>query len=138
MIVPDHHALVAGSHWGGPLRFSDVTDGLSNSWMFFEDAGRPNLYVQNRRQGNPDDAPKNGITGAAWASHEAEFWVHKMCNGSQMMNCSNNNEIYSFHVGGANFVYGDGSVSFSSETIQPEIFVALFTCSASDVVGSMR
>ena len=51
-----------------------------------------------------------------------------------MMNCTNNNEIYSFHVGGANFVYGDGSVKFCSETLHPDVFVALFTANAGDMV----
>jgi prepilin-type N-terminal cleavage/methylation domain-containing protein len=132
MIVPDHHALSASSHWGGPLRFSDVTDGLSNSWMFFEDAGRPWKYIANSRRGNPNETPKEPISGAAWADHEAEFWVHNICAGSQMINCTNNNEIYSFHAGGANFLCGDCSVSFSSETIHPDTFVSLFTCSAGD------
>ena len=135
MIVPDRHSLVANSNWGGPLRLSDVADGLSNSWMFFEAAGRPLYYVENRRLGNPDDVPANGVSGAEWANHQADLWLHNICNGSQLINCTNNNEIYSFHVGGANFLYGDCSVSFSSETINPEVFVSLFTCSAGDIVG---
>ena len=134
MIVPDKHALSENSNWGGPLRLIDVTDGLSNSWMFFEDAGRPFYYVAGRRAGNPNDVPKAGVSGAAWADHQADFWVHNTCSGSQMMNCTNNNEIYSFHVGGANFLYGDGSVGFSSETIHPDVFVSHFTCSAGDIV----
>ena len=138
MIVPDKRALSENSNWGGPLSLDAVKDGLSNSWMFFEDSGRPFYYVENRRSGNPNDAPKNGVSGAAWADHEADFWVHNVCNDSQMMNCSNNNEIYSFHAGGANFLYGDGSVSFSSETIHPEVFVSLFTCNAGDIVSGGR
>ena len=138
MIVPDKHALSESGNWGGPLRLDAVTDGLSNSWMFFEDAGRPFYYIAGGRSGNPADAPKAGVSGAAWADHQADFWVQHLCSASQMMNCSNNNEIYSFHVGGANFLYGDGSVSFSSEKIDPEIFVSLFTCSAGDIVRSKQ
>lgn len=136
MIVPARRSLSDSSNWGGPLSLDAVTDGLSNSWMFFEDAGRPHKYLANRRRGNPNETPREPMSGAAWADHEAEFWVHNTCNGSRMMNCSNNNEIYSFHVGGANFAYGDGSVSFSSETIHPEVFVSLFTCSAGDIVSA--
>ena len=45
MIVPARHSLSESSNWGGPLQLADVTDGLSNSWMFFEDAGRPYKYI---------------------------------------------------------------------------------------------
>jgi len=137
MIVPDKQALAEDSHWGGPLRLIDVKDGLSNSWMFFEDAGRPFKYVENRRRGNPDETPKEPIGGAAWADRNANFWVKNLCNGSQLMNCENSNEIYSFHVGGANFLYGDGSVRFTSETIHPDAFVSRFTCNAGDLVSSL-
>lgn len=136
MIVPNKDTLPESSNWGGPLHIGAVTDGISCSWMFFEAASRPFYYVENRRLGNPNDVPTNGVSGAAWADHEARFWVHNICNGSQMMNCTNNKEIYSFHVGGANFLYGDGSVSFSTETINPNDFVSLFTCNAGDVAGS--
>jgi len=137
MIVPFRSVLGPNSNWGGPLQLSSVTDGLSNSWMFFEDAGRPFYYIQNRRQGNSYDVLKSGVlSGAAWADRDADIWVDTTCNGSQLMNCKNNNEIYSFHVGGANFVYGDGSVSFSSESINPNAFVSLFTCNGNDVVSS--
>jgi len=136
MIVPDSRSLSTNGNWGGPLRFSDVTDGLSNSWMFFEAAGRPFYYVENRRLGNPNDVPKNGVTGAEWANHQADLWLHDVCNGSQLMNCNNNNEIYSSHAGGANFLYGDGSVGFTSETIHPNAFVSLFTCNAGDIVST--
>jgi len=137
MLVPDNNSLTAGSNWGGPLRFSDVTDGLSNSWMFFEAAGRPFYYVENHRPGNPEDVPKNGISGAEWANHQADLWMHTICNGFQLINCHNNNEIYSFHVGGANFLYGDDSVSFTVETIDPEVFVSRFTANAGDIVAGL-
>ena len=49
------------------------------------------------------------------------------------MNCRNDNEIYSFHKAGCNFLYGDGSVHFVTEDIAPEIFVARFTREAGDL-----
>jgi prepilin-type processing-associated H-X9-DG protein len=52
-----------------------------------------------------------------------------------MINCSNNNEIFSFHTSGANFLYGDGSVHFFAETVAPEIFVSHFTCNAGDTAA---
>ncbi|MCL2347722.1 MAG: DUF1559 domain-containing protein [Planctomycetaceae bacterium] len=137
MLVPDHNAISANSDWGGPLPLSAVTDGLSNSWLFFEDGGRPFKYLEHRKPGDPNVTPKEPISGAAWADHESEMWVHNICNGSQMINCTNNNEIYSFHAGGANFAYGDATVRFQSETIDPELFVSLFTCCAGDTVKEL-
>jgi prepilin-type processing-associated H-X9-DG protein len=110
-----------------------VRDGLSNTFMLFECSGRPLKYLENGRRGDPDTTPKEPISGAEWASAEAEFWIHEVCHGSQFFNCNNHNEIYSLHPGGANFLYGDGSVHFHSETIEPEAFVSLFTRAAGDV-----
>ena len=41
------------------------------------------------------------------------------------MNCTNDNEVYSFHSGGANFLFADGHVVFLSENIQPAVIAAL-------------
>ena len=121
--------------WEGPSRASAVRDGLSNTFMLFECSGRPLKYLENGRRGDPEVTPKEPMSGAEWASAEAEFWIHEMCNGSQLFNCSNRNEIYSFHPGGANFLYGDGSVHFHGETIDTDTFVSLFTRAAGDIPG---
>ncbi len=120
-------------YWEGPSRAAAVRDGLSNTFMLFECSGRPLKYLENGRRGDPNATPKEPMSGAEWASAEAEFWIHEVCNGSQLFNCSNRNEIYSFHPGGANFLYGDGSVHFHSETIEAETFVSLFTRAGGDV-----
>ena len=49
------------------------------------------------------------------------------------MNCKNWDEVYSFHSGGCNFAHADGSVHFHSETIDPNVFTALFNRDARDV-----
>jgi len=105
-----------------------VEDGLSSTFMLFEDAGRPIEYQEGKATG------RTNVSGSRWADKDAEFWIHSVCHGSQIINCSNSNEIYSFHPGGANFLYGDGSVHFQPETIDPETFVTLFTRAAGDVV----
>ncbi|MBN1852718.1 MAG: DUF1559 domain-containing protein [Pirellulales bacterium] len=111
-----------------PTRVTDVLDGLSQSFLFFEDGGRPLRYVGNQLQ--PGEQ-----TGALWADHRGYFCVHALCNGTQMTNCNNLNEIYSFHPGGCNYAYGDGSIRYHPESIDPEVFVSLFTMDAGDIVS---
>ena len=120
-------ATVAGVRYS-KITLEKITDGMSKSFMLFEGAGRPNFY----RNGilNPG---RSDITGARWADDAAEFWVHDLCNGTSMMNCNNNNEIYSFHTAGCNYTMGDGSVQFITTSVSPEVFVSLFTRAAEDV-----
>jgi len=110
------------------ITIRDVRDGLSQSFLFFEDGGRPLRYRRGRRI-------PGGQTGATWADHRGYFCVHAVCNGAQMTNCHNVNEIYSFHPGGCNYLFGDGSVHFHPEDIDPEVFVSLFTMAAGDLVS---
>ena len=91
-------------------------------------AGRPIGYYHRKATGRTD------VTGAEWSNRAAEFWIHLLCGGSPIINCTNNNEIYSFHPGGANFLYGDGSVHFHPETIDSETLVSLFTRAAGDAI----
>ena len=109
-------------------RDSDIRDGLSNTWLIFEDCGRPDKFDERGQRVGA------GISGAEWANDASYFHVHHFCNGANMMNCNNNNEIYSFHPGGCMFAYCDGSVSFVAENIDAEIFTANFTRDAGDVV----
>ena len=62
--------------------------------------------------------------------------MNVICFTSNMINCSNNNEIYSFHSGGCNFIYGDAHVQFHRADMSPEIFVSLFSRDRRDVVPS--
>jgi prepilin-type processing-associated H-X9-DG protein len=106
----------------------DVTDGLTHSFLLFECGGRPTIY-QGRRETNTE------VSGGEWASIDNWFVVHDLCGGNQLMNCNNNNEIYSFHNGGCNFTMGDGSVQFVQETISPTIFCALFTRNGDELIN---
>ena len=107
---------------------ASVRDGLSNSFLLFEDGGRPLRYKRGR-------LVPGGQTGSMWADHRGYFCVHALCNNTQLINCNNVNEIYSFHPNGCNFLYGDGSVHFHSENIDSEVFVSLFTMAAGDIVS---
>jgi len=116
---------------------SAVTDGLSYSMMLFECVGRPFKYDLGKVRGNPNTTPPEPLAGAHWADDESQFVINnELCNGTQIFNCTNQQEIYSLHQGGCNFLYGDGAVRFHAETMSPDAFVSRFTAYAGDVVGS--
>jgi prepilin-type N-terminal cleavage/methylation domain-containing protein/prepilin-type processing-associated H-X9-DG protein len=106
-------------------RFADITDGTSNTIVIAEDAGRVKRYQMGRQVAGQYS------TGGAWGDYNTEYWVHGADNagnvgaGSCVINCSNDNEIYAFHTGGANVLRGDGSVRFLSSTTSPVLIAAL-------------
>jgi prepilin-type N-terminal cleavage/methylation domain-containing protein/prepilin-type processing-associated H-X9-DG protein len=97
--------------------FATITDGTSNTLAWVEDAGRPFLYRRSTQISG------SRASGAGWADPDAEFWVDGFTSdgvtslGPCAMNCVNNNEIYSFHSGGANAVFCDGSVKFLRDSL---------------------
>lgn len=133
--------LNSGILKGSAVRLSEVTDGLSNTLMAVECAGRPSLFQLNRLV--PDGTtPKTWSgtasvsrpfpTGGVWASHLKGFLVDgAQPNGNTAIrpgvcavNCSNDNEIYAFHSGGANVLRADGSVQFVSASVPIEQLAA--------------
>ena len=50
------------------------------------------------------------------------------------MNATNENEPYAFHPAGANVLFADGSVRFVRETVKLDVFAALCTRAAGEVV----
>ena len=108
---------------------SSIRDGTSNTFMFVEDAGRPLRFESGQQISGSTSS------GSKWSAAAQTFPVDAtLCGGGRVMNCSNNNEIYSFHSSGANFLYGDGSVHFHNESIDLATFVALLTRAASDTI----
>jgi prepilin-type processing-associated H-X9-DG protein len=112
-----------------------ITDGLSNTMMLFECTDRPKKYDFGKIPGEPESSPKEPIGGARWADDDSQIWLNTICNGTQMFNCSNHQEIFSLHPGGCNFVYGDGAVRFHVETMSPNVFVSCFTAYAKDAAS---
>ena len=108
-----------------------VRDGTSNTFLFFEDSGRPQVYSKGGK------SESGTISGAQWASDQNYAVIHYYCGDGQVMNCKNWDEIFSFHNGGCNFAHADGSVHFHNETMDPEVFTSLFTRDAGDVTPSL-
>ncbi|MHC5537820.1 H-X9-DG-CTERM domain-containing protein, partial [Singulisphaera rosea] len=56
--------------------------------------------------------------------------------GTCMVNCTSDDEIYSFHPGGANALFADGSVHFLKDTISVRSVVALITRAGGEILSS--
>ncbi|MGD9637102.1 MAG: DUF1559 domain-containing protein [Pirellulales bacterium] len=114
-----------------------TTDGLSQSFMWFETGGAPVFYRSGAPvSGNRPNATTTGETqgGDSWAQYYNWYSIHDRC-GNAMFNCNNNEEIYSFHSGGAFHGMGDGAVRFVQDSIDPEVYVSLFTRDSNDILG---
>jgi prepilin-type processing-associated H-X9-DG protein len=55
--------------------------------------------------------------------------------GPCAINCTNEQEVYSFHPTGANAVFADGSVRFLKAGIDIRVFAALATRAGGEVVA---
>jgi prepilin-type N-terminal cleavage/methylation domain-containing protein len=131
----------AGYHPSGPpATIKRCTDGLSQTFMWFETGAAPVPYANGLP--TPVSPPctraspgKCTQAGRSWAQFENWYVIHNRC-GTQLFNCSNGEEIYSFHVGGAFFGMGDGAVKWVNVDIDPEVFVSFMTRDSNDIVNN--
>lgn len=125
-----------------------ITDGTSNTLLFVEDVGRPQHWVAGARgpataiNACPNFDVRNGLVlGAAWASPRNALPLHGFtsdglqCPGPCAINCTNNNEAYSFHTGGMLVTFADGHARFLSENIAYQVYVHLITARGGEVLG---
>ena len=145
-----------------------IRDGLSNTLMVSESAGRPNLYSMGAQVGTmtvADDsavwtdpgaisfridgsaAPgqmrldTNSINSLAVAvptslGYPGTTVQDTIGFGTCPMNCTNKEEIYAFHSGGANILFADGHVSFVSQSINISALCALATANGGEIIPS--
>jgi prepilin-type N-terminal cleavage/methylation domain-containing protein/prepilin-type processing-associated H-X9-DG protein len=115
-------------------RIADITDGASNTLMLAEVAGRPQLWrAGSRISGQPP------VPGGPWEAFFSGFVVRGSTTdgtsspGPCAINCTNNREVYSFHAGGANVIFADGSVHFLRASINIQTLAALVTRAGGEV-----
>ncbi len=109
------------------IRRAHVKDGLSNTLLLSETAGRPQGYARKK-------ATSQQIVSHKWFFGNLSISVNAHCDGV-VINCTNTSEVYSFHPGVAGFVHADGSVHFHDEAMHPELFVSLYTMDGGEVVS---
>jgi prepilin-type N-terminal cleavage/methylation domain-containing protein/prepilin-type processing-associated H-X9-DG protein len=124
----------------GVPRIASITDGTSNTILVVESAGRPTWYgpgfVARGLLGNGE---------AGWADPNGEFKLkgsnpitgsvkpHGSPSNTCAMQCYNGNEMYSFHTGGCNFLFADGSVHFISSSVSICVLAQLISRSGGEV-----
>jgi prepilin-type processing-associated H-X9-DG protein len=118
-----------------PLR--DITDGTSNTLLISELAGRPQWWVKGVLQST--EGERFPAWWGPWASYDSciyKTWSDDgfTPGGFCTINCSNSWGIYSFHTGGANAVFVDGSVHFFPVGLNRDVFAALVTRAGGEVI----
>jgi len=120
------------------MRWASVTDGLSNTFFYIEDAGRGDGYRANFRISSTGATVPCG----AWAD-ECSEWGFQGCTppndtrpGLQAVNCTNNGEPYGFHPAGCMAGMCDGSVRLIAKTISVRAFARMITSQAGEVNDS--
>jgi prepilin-type N-terminal cleavage/methylation domain-containing protein/prepilin-type processing-associated H-X9-DG protein len=121
-----------------PRPMSAISDGTSNTLLISELAGRPQDWIMGVQQ--PDD--KNlrlPRWWGPWASYNSciyKTWSDdgQTPGGFCTINCNNSWGIYSFHPGGANAVFVDGSVHFLHVGLDRDVFAALVTRAGNETI----
>lgn len=160
-VYPDVLDTVVPPVWsrrGALVRFREnplqsFTDGTSSTILLVESAGAPDCYLSRGRMSQSQFASYQGggvaalagryvsSSGTGWADPSRDFRLHGSSSdglskvGPMMINAVNIGEAYSFHTGGMNACFADGSVHFLSQDIAPQVFVAQATRSGGETDG---
>lgn len=133
--------------WGGSV-IASITDGTSNCILVYEDVGRNEMM-----NGAGAPSPNNyadPVTGAGrahwrWAEPDNTSGCSKVVNNNAnpyggpatcrwtWHDCGPNNEMFSFHPGGAAAVFVDGHVMFIRDNISLQTLQALGTRSQGEI-----
>jgi prepilin-type N-terminal cleavage/methylation domain-containing protein/prepilin-type processing-associated H-X9-DG protein len=117
-------------------RITDITDGASNTILLTEDAGRPRVWLAGSA------GLDQTILGCGWCGYNNPLIIQgstldgQTLPGPCAINCTNNGELYSFHPGGANALFADGSVHFLKADINIRILAALVTRAGGEVISA--
>ncbi len=142
---------ITGPQITGIIRLASITDGTSNTLMVSESGSKPIGYNGFRQiyRSEVDGLPVDGViepvssAGGAWADTfnysslaGAQGRQNGIRGGTCMVNCTSNNEIYSFHPGGANALFVDGSVHFIKDVASVQLIAALVTRAGGEIISS--
>ena len=134
--VPRPQDLLGGLLDDRLSRIADFLDGTSSTILVAENAGRSDYWRAGRRQSGR--APGGG---GSWADPNSRYGLHGytadglFSPGPCAINCTNDQEIYGFHPGGAAVLFADGSVRFLAASTRISVVAALITRAGGEVVS---
>lgn len=125
------------------VRMAEITDGTSQTYPIVECSARPLVY-----RGRVPRSDLLNDQGQGWIDSEGPFSLDgASADGSRQglgpsqtprgINATNENEPYSFHSGGANFLFADGHVAFLAESIPLSLLAALSTRAGGESVEGL-
>ena len=130
-------------------RISDVTDGTSNSIMLGECAGREDVWRKRTMTALDYGSGNTRARGGAWATNDNVYTIGTQTTTSYgsgtttipgKLGINNSNEyghcFYSFHDGGANFAFADGSIKFLGESMDLRVLGNLVTRAGGEVASA--
>lgn len=144
----------------GEPRLADVTDGLSNSILYAESAGRPYVYRLRKKLG--ENLLVNRLNAGGWSRPASDFSLDgasydgATLPGPGALNYTNGEDIgssafpypyygsegtaetYSFHPGTAQVTLGDGSVRPIAQTISVRDFARLVTRAGAEISPNLE
>ena len=142
-----------------------ITDGTSNTGMIWECSARPDVWLNGQKiasgandQGfcwadsdgpfsvdlcNPLATAADYTTLVPAAAGDNVFWktdevsanAANLAKFTSFMNVSNDNEVFSFHTGGSNAAFADGSVRFLSQKMSLQTAAAIVTAHGGEIVN---
>ncbi|MDB5353013.1 MAG: prepilin-type N-terminal cleavage/methylation protein [Planctomycetota bacterium] len=145
-------------------RIADVLDGLSGTIMVIEDAGRDASYVSERPESYVSPTLPNVTRPVPPGQRRAWRWGEpngtglgisgRINNQSRPMHANTpypqpgdpafgttnqagaNQEAFSYHPGGANALFGDGSVKFLKESLDLLVLRKLISAAGNEIVSA--
>ena len=131
------NGVFAGSQ---PTRVRDIVDGTSNTLLFVECAGRPDMWRAGKIVPNPTNLATLRVSLGAWAATNLSVMRGYTADGVTqpgpcMINCSNNFSIYSFHDGMAMVCFVDGSARLISKNMDINLLAGAMTIDGGEVAG---
>ena len=127
------------------IKFGEVTDGLSNTILFGEMAGKQFKFFRGKRVAGVSLADGgltlNSYYGDSNLAREIRSYagsniLNPGLTGCSTINVYNENGLYSFHPGGIQVAMGDGSVTFVSESIVASVYAARITRDGGEVAAN--
>jgi len=144
-------------------KISDVSDGLSNTILLAESAGRPFVYRGRKRADGTASAeqfPARRLNAGGWVRPASDISIDgSTANGAtfrasptKVINVTNgesietapfssgyygtdgSSEVYAFHPAGANVAFGDGSVKLINSNVTIRLFASLVTRAGGETI----